>query len=37
LLAPNLYERLGYTTAGVIEGCPKGSTARWFRKDLTTE
>jgi len=37
LLASNLYERLGYTTAGVIEGCPAGSAARWFRKDLTSE
>ena len=34
LLAPGLYERLGYQTVGVIEGCPAGSTARWFRKDL---
>jgi len=34
LLAPGLYERLGYETVGVIEGCPAGSTARWFRKDL---
>ena len=34
LLAPGLYERLGYETVGVIEGCPAGSTARWYRKDL---
>ena len=34
LLAPGLYERLGYDTVGVIEGCPAGSTARWYRKDL---
>jgi len=34
LLAPGLYERLGYQTVGVIEDCPVGSTARWFRKDL---
>jgi GNAT superfamily N-acetyltransferase len=34
LLAPGLHERLGYETVGVIEGCPAGSTARWFRKDL---
>ena len=34
LLAAGLYERLGYETVGVIEGCPPGSAARWFRKDL---
>ena len=34
LLTPGLYERLGYETVGVIEGCPAGSTARWYRKDL---
>jgi GNAT superfamily N-acetyltransferase len=34
LLAPGLYERLGYDTAGVIDGYPAGSAARWYRKDL---
>jgi GNAT superfamily N-acetyltransferase len=34
LLAPGLYERLGYQTVGVIEGWPAGSAARWYRKDL---
>lgn len=34
LLARGLYERLGYETAGVIEGIPAGSAARWYRKDL---
>jgi GNAT superfamily N-acetyltransferase len=34
LLAPGLYERLGYETVGVIEGCPAGSTARWYRREL---
>ena len=34
LLAPGLYERLGYETVGSIEGCPVGSTARWYRKDI---
>lgn len=34
LLAPGLYERLGYETVGVIEGCPAGSAARWYRKNL---
>ena len=34
LLAPGLYERLGYETVGVIEGCPAGSAARWYRKGL---
>ena len=34
LLAHGLYERLGYKTVGVIEGCPAGSAARWYRKDL---
>jgi GNAT superfamily N-acetyltransferase len=33
LLAQGLYERLGYQTVGVIEGCPAGA-ARWYRKDL---
>jgi GNAT superfamily N-acetyltransferase len=35
LLTPRLWDRLGYTTVGVIDGCPAGSTARWFRKDLS--
>jgi GNAT superfamily N-acetyltransferase len=34
LLASRLYERLGYDCVGVIEGCPAGSAARWYRKDL---
>ena len=34
LLAPGLYERLGYETVGVLEGCPAGSAARWFCKRL---
>jgi ribosomal protein S18 acetylase RimI-like enzyme len=34
LLAPGLYERLGYETVGVVEGCPANNTARWYRKDL---
>jgi GNAT superfamily N-acetyltransferase len=34
LLAAGLYERLGYEAVGVIEGCPAGSAARWFRKSL---
>ncbi len=34
LLAEGFHERLGYETAGVIEGCPAGSAARWFRKNL---
>lgn len=34
LLAPGLYERLGYETIGVIEGCPAGSATRWYRKNL---
>jgi len=29
-----LYERLGYETVGVIENCPAGSAARWYRKLL---
>jgi hypothetical protein len=28
LLAAGLYERLGYRTVGVVEGCPVGSAAR---------
>jgi ribosomal protein S18 acetylase RimI-like enzyme len=34
LLARGLYERLGYETVGVIEDCPAGSAARWYRKLL---
>jgi len=34
LLARSLYERLGYQTVGVIENCPRGSAARWYRKSL---
>ena len=34
LIAAGLYERLGYDTVGVVEGCPAGSAARWFRKVL---
>ncbi len=34
LLAPNIYERLGYETVAVVEDCPAGSAARWFRKRL---
>jgi hypothetical protein len=34
LLAAGLHERLGYETVGVVEGCPVGSRARWYRKEL---
>jgi GNAT superfamily N-acetyltransferase len=34
LLTAGLFEKLGYEAAGVIEGCPAGSAARWFRKNL---
>ena len=34
LLTAGLYERLGYETVGVIEGCPAGTAARWYRKNL---
>jgi GNAT superfamily N-acetyltransferase len=34
LLAHDLYERLGYETVGIIENCPSGSAARWYRKVL---
>ena len=34
LLARGLYERLGYETVGIIENCPVGSAARWYRKVL---
>jgi GNAT superfamily N-acetyltransferase len=34
LLVRGLYERLGYDTVGVIEDCPAGSAARWYRKVL---
>ena len=35
LLTGGLHEHLGYETAGVIEGWPAGSAARWFRKSLS--
>ena len=34
LLAGDLFTRLGYETVGVVDGCPVGSAARWYRKDL---
>ena len=34
LLTRGLYERLGYETVGIIENCPVGSAARWYRKVL---
>jgi GNAT superfamily N-acetyltransferase len=34
LLTRGLYEYLGYETVGVIENCPAGSAARWYRKVL---
>jgi ribosomal protein S18 acetylase RimI-like enzyme len=34
LLARGLYERLGYETVGIIENCPAGSAARWYRRTL---
>jgi ribosomal protein S18 acetylase RimI-like enzyme len=34
LLARGLYDRLGYETVGIIENCPAGSAARWYRKVL---
>jgi hypothetical protein len=33
-LTGGLRERLGYENVGVIEGCPVGSAARWFGKEL---
>ena len=34
LLTPHLYERLGYEAVAVVDDCPTGSAARWFRKRL---
>jgi len=34
LLAAGLFERFGYESVGVVEGCPAGSAARWYRKDI---
>lgn len=34
VLARGLYERLGYETVGVIDNCPTGGAARWYRKAL---
>ena len=33
-LARGLYARLGYDVVGIVEDCPSGSTARWYRKNL---
>jgi len=32
--AAGYYERLGYETVAVVSGYPRGSAARWFRKQL---
>ena len=34
VLVGELYDRLGYETVGVVENCPTGSAARWYRKVL---
>jgi hypothetical protein len=34
LVVPGFYERIGYRTAGVVDGCPPGSALRLFHKDL---
>jgi GNAT superfamily N-acetyltransferase len=34
LLVFGLYDRLGYETVGVVDGCPAGSRTRWYRKLL---
>ena len=34
LLTAGLFEKLGYDAVGFIDGCPAGSTARWYRKHL---
>ena len=34
LLAAGLHEHLGYETVAVVEDCPAGSAARWYRKRL---
>ena len=34
LIAPAFYERFGYQTVAVLEGCPDGNATRWYRKDL---
>ena len=34
VLIADFYDRLGYRTVGAIEDCPKGTTTRWYRKDL---
>lgn len=34
LLARDLYERIGYETAGLIQGYPAGSATRWYYKRL---
>jgi GNAT superfamily N-acetyltransferase len=34
VLTGDFYDRLGYETVGFIEGCPAGTTTRWYRKDL---
>jgi GNAT superfamily N-acetyltransferase len=37
VLTHGFYERLGYRTVGVIEGCLAGRAARWYAKDLSTD
>jgi GNAT superfamily N-acetyltransferase len=34
LIAPAFYERFGYETVAVLDGCPAGSATRWYRKSL---
>jgi GNAT superfamily N-acetyltransferase len=34
VLTSGLYTRLGYDTVGVVQDCPAGSAARWYRKEL---
>ncbi len=34
VLTRGFYDRLGYRTVGVIEGCPAGTATRWYCKDL---
>jgi len=37
VLTHRLFERLGYRTAGVIDGAFAGTAVRWYHKELSTD
>ncbi len=34
VLIGDFYDRLGYRTIGALEDCPRGTTTRWYCKEL---